>query len=181
MKQKTYLMLTLAVGLLSSIAARAECQIQLSQTRVNYDPVTRGELLARPGNNLSSSELRSGDDRELEIMVNCDHPAPITLQFIGPAKEGESYRFGERGRATLVLHDVTIDDRPVLISGTGNRGSSMAFSSGNVLRFWKDGSLALGTTLRGKVTVSTWMPADATKVGEHQNWQLEGSFVVGGG
>lgn len=181
MKRKYLLSLTLAAGLLSAVAARSECQIQLSEAQIDYEAVTRGELLSRPGNALSASELRTGEAREFDIMVNCDHPATLTLQFIGPAKTGDSYRFGEQGRATLVLHDVMIDDSHVDIVGAGKRESQMAFTAGNVLSFWKEDAPATGSTLRGRVTVTTRMPSDATRVGERQTWKLDGSFHVGGG
>lgn len=180
MKRKKVLSLALLAGLLGSAAAHAECQIQLSEAQVNYGTVTRGELISRPGNNLNAGELRSGDDRALDVTVNCDRPTPLSLQFVGPAKEGDSYRFGARGRATLVLHDVWIDDRQVAIADNGQHAQQMAFRPGSSLNFLKDGVPAVGSSLRGRVTVTTWMPSDATRVGERQKWQLDGSMVVGG-
>lgn len=180
MKRKCVLSLALIAGLLGGVAAHAECRIQLSEAQVNYDTVTRGELVSRPGNSLNAGELRSGDERTLDISVNCDQPTPLSLQFVGPAKEGDSYRFGARGRATLVLHDVWIDDRQVAIVSDGEHAQQMAFRPANSLSFLKDGAPAVGSNLRGRVTITTWMPSDATRVGERQKWQLDGSMMVGG-
>lgn len=179
MKQQHILPLLLAVStLLTAATVNAECQIQLSDSQVNYGELTRGELLSRPGNSLSSSELRLGDERESEISIICNRQTPMTLAFNGPAKDNESYQFGERGRVTLMLHDVTIDDLPVMIESAGKQAAKMAFSGGNQMRFLKEGQVASGTMLRGKVTIATWLPSDTTRVSDRQHWQLDGSFLV---
>lgn len=179
MKHKCFLTLMLAAGLMNAAVASAACDINLSDAQVDYGQMTRGDLVSRAENSLSSSELRIGDERELNIMISCDRPTPMTLQFIGPTNDGDSYRFGERGRAELMLHDVMIDNRQVEIVRADKRDVKMAFSGGNVLSFWKEGGPATGTILRGKVTVTAWMPSDATHVKETHDWKLEGNFVTG--
>ena len=54
----------------------------------------------------------------------------------------------------------------------------MAFSAGQPLQFRKEGQIASGSTLRAKVTIVTWLAADATRVSERKQWQLNGSFIV---
>ena len=181
MKQPLLLSLTLAAGVLAAADASAACQLQLSDAQIIYAPVTRGELLAKPGNRLSDSELRVGEPRDLDILMTCDRPARLTLQFNGPAKESSSYRFGASGRATLRLHDLFIDDRQATIDDGGKEASEMAFTPGAVLTFWQDGRPATGRVMRAKVTIAAWMPADATNVNEQEKWQLNGSFVSGDG
>ncbi|MBD8221850.1 hypothetical protein [Pantoea agglomerans] len=179
MKQPLLLSLLLAIGsLFSATAANAACQIQLSEPQINYGEVTRGELVSRAGNSLSAVALRMGDEREAEISVICENPAPLTLMFSGPAKDNDSYLFGEQGWVTLTLHNVTIDDRPVIIESAGKQAAKMAFSASNPMRFLKEGQRVSGTTLRAKVTIATWLPADATRVSDRQRWQLNGSFLV---
>ncbi|MBZ6408136.1 MAG: hypothetical protein LBE96_09670 [Kalamiella piersonii] len=179
MKQLLLLSLTLAAGLLAAADASAACQLQLSDAQIIYAPVTRGELLTRSGNRLSDSELRVGEPRDLDILMTCDRPARLTLQFIGPAKESGSYRFGASGRATLLLHDLFIDDRQAKIGNAGKEENEMAFTPGAVLPFWQDGRPATGRVMRAKVTIAAWMSADATNVNEQESWQLNGSFVSG--
>lgn len=179
MKQLSVLPLLLAFsGLFAALPARAACEIQLSDPRIDYGEMTRGELLGRPGNALTAVELRMGDPRESEITVICDRPTPLKLMFSGPAKDADSYLFGEQGRATLTLHDVTLDDRPVTIERAGTEAAAMAFSAGQPLQFRKEGQIASGSTLRAKVTIVTWLAADATRVSERKQWQLNGSFIV---
>ncbi|MGC0788550.1 hypothetical protein WKH27_05815 [Pantoea agglomerans] len=179
MKQQSVLSLLLAISsLFTAAGAHAECQIQLSETQINYGEMTRGELISRPGNSLSAAELRMGDERESEITVICDRPTPLTLVFSGPAKDNESYLFGDQGRVTLTLHDVTIDDRPVMIESGGKQAAKMAFMASNPMRFRKEGLIASGSTLRAKVTIATWLAASATRVSDRQHWQLNGSFLV---
>lgn len=180
MKRKRCIFLLLAAGLISAEAARAECQIQLSESQVNYGQMNRGDLLTLPGNSLTSGELRFAEEYELGVTIHCDRPTPLALQFIGPLKDSDSYRFGKNGRATLILHDVMIDDRQVQIASARNRDVSMAFPPGSELWFWKEGGPVTGTTLHGKVSIISWIPSDETRVNERQNWQLNGSFVVGG-
>ncbi|MDQ1213549.1 hypothetical protein [Pantoea anthophila] len=165
-------------GLFAALHAHAACDIQLSEPRIDYGEMTRGELLSHPGNSLSAAELRMGDQRESELTVICDRPTPLRLTFNGPAKENESYQFGEQGRATLTLHDVTIDDRPVTIERAGTEAAAMAFSASQPLQFRKEGQIASGSTLRAKVTIVTWLSADASRVSERKQWQLNGSFIV---
>ncbi|SFO32260.1 hypothetical protein SAMN05428971_3619 [Candidatus Pantoea varia] len=179
MKQCFYLALVLTTSFCSLATAHAACQIQLSEPQVNYGAMTRGELVQHSGNSLSANELQMGDKRDLDLMVTCDRPTLLTLSFNGPAKDAESYRFGEHGRATLTLHNVMIDDRPASIESNGKRESKMAFVANNTLRFWKDDAPAIGSLLRARVTVTTWISSGATRVGESQYMQLEGSFVAG--
>ncbi|KAA5928920.1 MULTISPECIES: hypothetical protein [Pantoea] len=179
MKQQSILSLLLAIsGLFTATILHAECEVQLSEPHINYGEMTRGELLSRPGNALSAAELRMGDERESEITVICDRPTPLTLTFTGPPKDNQNYQFGEQGRATLTLHDVTIDDRPVMIESAGNEAAKMAFTASNPMRFRKEGQIVSGSTLRAKVTIATWLPSSATRVSDRQHWQLNGSFLV---
>lgn len=181
MKQQSVLSLLLAISslfLFTAADAHAECQIQLSETQINYGEMTRGELISRPGNSLSAVELRMGDQRESEITVICDRPTPLTLVFNGPAKDNESYLFGEQGRVMLTLHDVTIDNRPVMIESAGKQAAKMEFMASNPMRFRKEGQIVSGSTLRAKVTIATWLAASATRVSDRQHWQLNGSFLV---
>lgn len=177
-KQPLFTALTFTFSLLAVTAAHAECQIQLSEAQITYAPVTRGELLSYSGNTLTSSELRIGDARHLDIMVSCDRPATIALAFNGAAKDSENYRFGADGRATLMLHDVFIDNQPVTIDSAGQRGVEMAFTPGNTLRFWQNNTLAAGVTLRGKITITAWQPSKATRINESKTWELNGAFVT---
>lgn len=175
------LLLTLFVTacLLTGTAACAECQIQLSEATIAYAPVTRGELLSCPGNSLTSSELRLCDTRHLDITVSCDRSTPITLAFNSAAKDSSHYRFGNGGQATLILHDVFIDNQPVTIDSAGQRGAEMAFTPGSTLRFWQNNAPALGRVLRGKVSITSWISSKETRVNEAQTWELNGAFVTG--
>lgn len=179
MKQQSIQSLLLVIGgLFTSTILHAECDIQLSEPHINYGEMTRGELLSRPGNALSAAELRMGDERESEITVICDRPTSLTLIFSAPAKDNENYLFGEQGRATLTLHDVIIDDRPVLIESGGKQAVNMAFTAGTPMHFRKDGQIASGSTLRAKVKLETWLPSSATRVSDRQQWKLNGSFLI---
>ncbi|MGD9426011.1 hypothetical protein ACLHDD_12880 [Pantoea sp. NSTU24] len=179
MKQRFFLSLLLVTGgLMTALTAHAACTIQLSEPQIDYGEMTRGELLSRPGNILSAAELRIGDEREIGLSVICDRPTPMALTFSGPAKDNESYLFGEQGRATLTLHDVTLDDQPVMIDSAGGQAAKMAFTDNHPMRFLKAGQRAAGTTLRANVTVVTWLSSPATRVSEQQQWQLNGRFLV---
>lgn len=179
---KTLLLSALAftTGLWVATATRAECQIQLSEAQIDYAPLTRGELLSFPGNTLTSSELRIGEARDLNITLVCDRPTLMALGFSGTARDGESYRFGADGRAMLRLHDVFIDNQPVIIDSAGQRGVAMAFTPGRSLRFWQQERLATGMILRGKITVTAWVPAESSKGNERKSWELTGAFFTGG-
>lgn len=166
------------LALLATTAVRAECEIQLSDPQIHYAPVTRGELLARPCNGLAAGELQTGEAQEVDIIVECDAPAALALQFMAPAATSESYRFGAAGRASLVLHDVFIDGRQAEIVSLGRHASAMAFAPDRALTFLQNGGAASGTFLRGKVRVTTWMPGDATRVSEQARWTLSGSFML---
>ncbi|MEZ3501445.1 hypothetical protein [Pantoea sp. KPR_PJ] len=159
-------------------ATHAECQVQLSEAKIAYAPATRGELLSLPGNSLTASELRIGNAHELDITVSCDQPSSIELAFTGAAKDSESYLFGANGRATLILHDVSIDNQPVTIERADQRGSAMAFTPGHSLRFWQHDRPATGTQLRGKVAVTGWIPSKETRVHERETWSLNGAFMT---
>jgi len=172
---KPFLFVVLA---LTASAARAECAIRLSEAQISYAPVTRGELLARVENEFAADELRAGEAQDIDIAVQCDAPSALALQFIAPAAERASYRFGTAGRTRLVLHDVFIDDRPAEIVSLGKEASAMAFTPGETLTFGQGEGAATGTFLRGKVRVISWMPNPATRVSEQTRWTLSGSFRV---
>lgn len=179
MKRYFFPLLTLLCDLLLIATVHAECQIQLSDAQIAYPSTTRGELLRYPGNALNSAELRFGEPKRLTVQVSCDRPAQLTLAFNGAAKDSESYLFGDNGRAILTLSSVFIDGQPATIDNEGRQASEMNLTPGHVLRFWQNGALASGTTLRGNVSVAAWVPAQATRVNERKSWDLNGAFVIG--
>lgn len=179
MKPQSALLLLLTFGsFLTATATHAACAIQLSEPQINYGDITRGQLLTRPGNALAATELRMGDKRESDLTVICDRPSSLALTFSAPVKENESYAFGEQGRATLTLHDVTLDGHAVMIDSAGRQAAKMAFSGETPLRFLTEGQPASGMTLRAKVRIATWLPAAVTRVREREQWQLNGRFLV---
>lgn len=181
MKQQPVLLLLLLIGnLFTAATVNAACDIQLSEPQINYGEMTRGELVSRPENSLSSTALSMGDERESEISVSCDRQTPLTLSFSGPVRDNETYLFGKQGWATLTLQNVTIDDRPVMIESAGKMSAKMAFSASNPMRFWAEDQIVSGTTLRARVIIATWLPSDATRVSDRQQWQLNGRFLVSG-
>lgn len=174
MKHSLFLFLALS----ATAGAHAECEILLSDPQISYAPVTRGKLLTRAENGFAADELRTGEAQDVDIAVQCDAPAALALQFVAPAAERASYRFGAAGRTRLVLHDVFIDDRPAEIVSLGQEASAMAFTPGEALTFRQGGDAATGAFLRGKVRVTSWMPGAATRVSEQTRWTLSGSFVL---
>ena len=159
----------------------AACTVQLSDANIDYGYLTRGELLSQQENALTSTELQIGEEKTLDLLINCEHAGPLSLQFIAPARDSESYLFGRQGKAVLRVHTAYVDNQAVDIardmSGVDS-GQKAILSAGRQLTFWRDNVRISGTQLRAKVSVITFLPTDQTRVKESQSWQLQGYFQV---
>ncbi|WP_158783163.1 hypothetical protein [Pantoea sp. BAV 3049] len=171
--------------LLLSIAglplAHAECSVQLSDAVIDYGSQTRGDLLQQNGNELTAAELSLGEERIIDVNITCDRPAPLSLQFIAPARDSQSYSFGRSGKAVLKLYDASVDNQPAEIAsnlaGT-DRSQAIILAADKRLTFWREGTRLSGSSLRAKVAISTYLPAGQTRVSDRQSWQLNGNFIV---
>lgn len=171
----------LLTGISDITPAWAECSVQLSDSTVDYGLLTRGELLTRSGNNISSPWLFLDSDQTLELTISCESAVPVGLRFMAPTGDSESYLFGPAGTVSLTVSDAQVDNLPVsLTDSVGNRRAEpkMDLTPGSRLTFWRDNAPVRGTQFRVRVSMAVLLPTNMTQVKDRRTWQLNGYFSV---
>ncbi|MGX5089137.1 hypothetical protein [Enterobacter sp. UPMP2052] len=178
MKKENFITMMFALIIFNCLPANASCQIQLSSSQVVLTPVTRGQLMQLRGNTTTSSELRLEDPFEIEMHIACDEVTPLALEYMSQAYDSDSYRFGINGRATLTMHDVTIDGKPVKIYDSDKTASAINFRPGRKLTFWRNSTQISGVSLNGGITLNTWITSSSTRLNDVQSLDMHGILIT---
>ncbi len=158
----------------------ANCQVQVSETTLDYGSLTRSAIMAKP----AGADRASLGDRQMTLNVLCQEPTAIALMIRGPADQ-ESFRFGEHGRFAVRLSDAMLDGRPVSLGVmqaatkiAPEENASVKVRPGSVVfpftaeRGMKAKSLSL------QVHIEPVVSAAATRVRERTTWQGSAVFSV---
>lgn len=168
----------LSLGLLlgSNAWGMDECQLNLSETRVDFG------LMNRVVAQLPSAERLLGE-RRLSLNLNCPNPTDMSLFYRALAAGGERFQFTGRGSYGLRISDALLDGQAVelgLLPGSGQP----AVSSGASLRWrpehgivpMRAGVPVNGRSLSLQLDVSAWAQEDALRVSDAVTWDTSGVF-----
>ncbi len=116
MKIRTILTLTLLAGLLCVSAARAECDVTVSETTVDYGKLSNSELTSHRGG------VYTLDEREVRVNAVCSEPQEMAL-FISDDSGQRRFRFGDSGDIVISAQQAVLDGKPVDLGKTLTHGS----------------------------------------------------------
>ncbi|WP_144424067.1 DUF1120 domain-containing protein [Herbaspirillum hiltneri] len=172
----------LASASLHALAAPNDnCQMQISNTVIDYGQVTRAELLGRQ---VSPTAFALGK-QTMTLSVNCRQPALMTIYFRGAAGDGNAYRFGNAGNFALNLSLAQLDGKRVKlgnVSVTGQQPDNMAetavLSPGIGIVPVQDERTVKGSSFSVQVEIDTKVSGTASRVADRTTWRSSGSFEL---
>ncbi|ETK15389.1 MULTISPECIES: DUF1120 domain-containing protein [Pseudomonas] len=153
-----------------------ECQLNLSETRVDFGLMNRAVAQGSP------TEHSLGE-RRLSLSLNCPTATDLSLFYRGLAAGNERFQFTQRGSYSLRVSDALLDGQAVELGLLSGSGQSVV-SSGATLRWrpehgvvpMRAGVPANGRSLSLQLELSAWAQEDALRVSDAVTWETNGLF-----
>ncbi|MGY2175515.1 DUF1120 domain-containing protein [Pseudomonas azotoformans] len=166
----------LSVSLL--LAANAwgvdECQLNLSETRVDFGQMNRAVTPGTPPERLLG-------ERRVSLALNCPNPTDLSLFYRGLAAGSERFQFTQRGSYSLRASDALVDGQAVelgLLPGSGqppvSTGSTLRWRPEHGIVPMRAGIPVSGRSLSLQLDVSAWATDDALRVSDAVTWDTSG-------
>ncbi|TFI10429.1 MULTISPECIES: hypothetical protein [unclassified Herbaspirillum] len=162
-------------------APNDNCQMQISNTVIDYGQVTRAELLERQ---VSPTAFALGK-QTMTLSVNCRQPTLMTIYFRGAAGDGNGYRFGNAGNFVLNLSLAQLDGKRVKLGNvkvTGQQPDNMAeialLTPGVGIVPVQDERTLKGASFSVQVEINTSVSGTASRVADRTTWRSSGSFEL---
>lgn len=175
-------MLLLACLCIGAVAGAygQNCQVQLSQTTLDYGTLSRAAILekqgAAPGTSLGA--------RELTLNVLCQQPTALALVVRGAAEQ-ENFKLGDGGEFSMRLSDALLDGKPVnlRVSRTASKlaaesGVAVAVIPGATIELIAGGQPGRGKILSLQVHVDPKVTDAASRIRTRTTWQGNVIFTV---
>lgn len=116
MKIQSIIKFTLLAGLLCTSAARAECDVTVSDTNVDYGKLSNNDITSHRGS------VYTLDEREVRVNAICSEPQAMAL-FISDDSGERRFRFGDNGDILISAQQAVLDGKPVDLGKTLTHGS----------------------------------------------------------
>jgi hypothetical protein len=172
-----------AVALLSApVAALAtggdgtNCEVALSSAQIDYGRLSRATMVATANGELVLPP------RTITLTISCRQPQDMTVLFKGLAADTRTFRFTDRGRFSLRLHDALLDggvvDLGQLEGGGGGplrTAASLPWLPGQGLTPVKNGKSAIGRSFTAQIDIEARVDEQATRVRDTVRWSAEGT------
>lgn len=187
---KTTLLANLRRGLLIMVtmtafaatgARAANCEVQLSNTTVDYGRIGQAELDA---SSAPSKDVSLGK-RRLTLNVLCVQPARMALRFIGTPAVGNGYLFSVKGNFTVQVSGATVDGNSVALATTdtaanaSHGGAATQFLEPNVgVAAVSGNTIIVGKHFVAVLEFQSAMPRSAATVRDETVWEGSGQLTL---
>lgn len=169
----------LGVATLAPPALAAECQLQISESELDYGSRTRAELI---GERYHRDALPL-PSRQVMLTAICDEPSPMAFFYRGVAADETRFRFGD-GDFTLRADQALLDGEPVLLGHMGasddtpmQADMAKALQPHHGVTPMRDGQAAIGKRFSARIAVQPNINAVAP-LREETLWQETGYFEL---
>lgn len=153
-----------------------ECQLNLSETRVDFG------LMNRAATQGPAAERLLGE-RRLSLSLNCPNPTDMSLFYRGLAGSGERFQFTPRGSYSLRASAALLDGQSVelgLLPGIGqpavSTGATLGWRPEHGIVPMRAGVPVSGRSLSLQLEVSAWAGEEALRVSDAVTWDTSGVF-----
>lgn len=116
MKNPSFVKYILLAGLLIAGAARAECDVSVSDNTVDYGKLSNSDISSHRGG------VYALDEREVRVNAICSEPQSMAI-FISDDSGLKRFRFGDSGDIVISAQQGLLDGRPVNLGKTLTHGS----------------------------------------------------------
>ncbi|KAF1028741.1 MAG: Protein GltF [Pseudomonas sp.] len=164
----------------ASTWAADECQLNLSETRLDFGLMNRAVALV-PG------PERLLGERRLSLTLNCAQPTDMQVFYRALVADAERFRFTERGSYRLNVRDAIVDGQAVelgLLAGKGQppitTGTALTWRPEHGIVPMRAGVPLSGRSLSVQIEASAWAREDAARVRDAVTWDSSGLFDATG-
>ena len=170
----------LLLYLLTSATAYANnCQLQLSDTVINYGRVARAEMLEKQdGPNVSFGK------RQMTLTVFCQKPTEMGLA-VRDIKGADKFGFGDRGQLIIQTSNARLDGNPVNLAPMQTAGgispessATLTIKPGTTVVPVVAGQPVKGQNFSMQVEVDAKVDEIATRVRAETTWEGKLSFEL---
>lgn len=163
------LYLLLFVVVLANEARANNCQVSLSQPRVDYGLVRQAER--------GDPQIALGK-RTLRLSVACEVPVSMALRFTGVPAGLEGFRFGRQGHFTLSLQSAQVDGKSVelVMPHLSEEPATGRLLPGHRLVAHVADMPVHGRRFTALVNVETFLPAALLAVRDETTFEGQGGF-----
>ncbi|WP_338491168.1 DUF1120 domain-containing protein [Pseudomonas trivialis] len=169
-------LLSLAVLLGANAWGADECQLNLSETVVDFGLMNR-TVAGGP-----AAERLVGE-RRLSLTLNCPNPTDMSLFYRGLAAGAERFQFTPRGSYGMQVSEAVLDGQAVDLGLLAGRGQP-AISTGARLHWrpehgivpMRAGVPVSGRSLSLQIETRAWASDEALRVHDAVTWETSGVF-----
>jgi hypothetical protein len=163
------LYLLLFVMVLANEARADNCQVSLSQPRVDYGLVRQAER--------GHPQIALGK-RTLRLSMACEVPVSMALRFTGVPAGLEGFRFGRQGHFTLSLQSAQVDGKSVelVMPHLSEEPATGRLLPGHRLVAHVAGMPVHGRRFTALVNVETYLPEALLAVRDETTFEGQGGF-----
>ena len=169
-------LLSLSLLLGANAWAADECQLNLSDTTLDFGLMNRAVALAPAAERLLG-------ERRLRLNLNCPNVTDLRLFYRGLAAGTERLRFTERGSYSLRVSDAVLDGQGVemgLLAASGQppvgSGATLNWRPEHGIVPLRGGVPASGRNLSLLIEASAWANEAASRVNDAVTWDTHGVF-----
>ncbi|WP_432754584.1 DUF1120 domain-containing protein [Pseudomonas sp. WMBT8] len=166
----------LSVGLAGNALANDECQLNISESLLDFGQMSR---LAQN----DSAPQRLLGERRLSLNLNCPQPSDMSVFYSALAANAHRLQFTEHGTYALHVSDGVLDGQAVelgLLPGAGQPPASVAsalsWRPGHGVAPVQGASVVQGRQFSLQLSLSAWADVAATHVREATTWEVSGTF-----
>jgi len=164
----------LLIGTATGAQALEECQLNLSETVLDFGQLSRIARHHQAGQQLIG-------ERRLSLTLNCPQVMDLSLFYRGLAASAERLRFTERGNYRLQVSDAVVDGQATelgLLSAVGqppaDNATVLDWLPGYGIAPVRAGAVVSGKSLALQLSVNAWADAGATLVQDATTWEASG-------
>lgn len=168
--------LLLIIGLADTAQAQDECQLNLSETVVDF-----GQMNRLTQNDSAAQRLLG--EHHLSLTLNCPQPQDLSLFYNALAASNQRLQFTEHGSYQIHVSDGVLDGQAVelgLLPGSGQalvaNGATLNWRAGHGIAPSHGNTVLSGKHFSLQLVVSAWADAAATHVREATTWEVTGLF-----
>ncbi len=166
----------LLVGLIGTVQAQDECQLNISESQVDFG------LMSRLAQHDGAPERLLGE-RRLSLTFTCPQSDDLSLFYRALAAGAERLQFTEHGRYEIEASHAVLDGQAVelgLVPALGqppvSSGTQLKWRAGHGIAPIEQGAVRTGKKLSLQLTLRAWADSAATQVRDATTWEVSGTL-----
>jgi hypothetical protein len=169
-------LLPLALLLSASAWGNEECQLNLSESRLDFGLMNRA-VAVQP------APERLLGERRISLTLNCPQAQDLSVFYRAMGADAQRYRFTERGTYRLRVSDAVLDGQAVelgLLAGSGQppvaSAAQLVWRPEHGIVPLRGGVPVTGRSLSLQIDASAWADEAAARVNDAVTWDSAGLF-----